>query len=180
MAQLQNISPSTYISDSLALLMGNFFALLGHSSGSAFPSENLRESMFFFHTGEKRLYLLLSITPTPKWNEILDLNVLLGSTGNRPAYLQEMTLALSGKQPTIEGAVTTVLTSNLPSTKVLISNADGKVTASSLASTKLDHLSDVTSAIQAQLNGKQSKAIISAAPPGATDGANGDIWLVIE
>ena len=50
MSSVNDIAPSTYLSDSLALLMGNFFALMGNSAGTAFPTVNLRESMFFFHT----------------------------------------------------------------------------------------------------------------------------------
>lgn len=54
------------------------------------------------------------------------------------------------------GAVSTIATSDLTANRALISNADGKVAVSAVTATKLSYLNDVTSAIQAQLNGKLS------------------------
>ena len=59
--------------------------------------------------------------------------------------------ALAGKQATITGAATTITSSNLTASRVLVSGTDGKVAVSTLGSDKLAHLSDVTSAIGAQL-----------------------------
>jgi len=62
--------------------------------------------------------------------------------------------ALDGKQPTITGAATTITGSNLTTGRVLVSDSNGKVAVSSITSTKLGYLTDVTSNIQVQLNNK--------------------------
>ena len=63
---------------------------------------------------------------------------------------------LNSKAPVLTGAATTIAASDLPVNTALISNASGKVAASTISSTKLGYLSDVTSAIQTQLNAKQA------------------------
>ena len=68
----------------------------------------------------------------------------------------EINNSLNTKQATISGAATTILTSDLSTNLVLISNASGKVAVSNISDTKLGYLTDVTSNIQAQLNGKQA------------------------
>ena len=65
---------------------------------------------------------------------------------------------LDGKQPTITGAATTIAAANLSVNYVLISDANGKVAASSVTSNELSYLSGVTSGVQIQLNGKESTA----------------------
>lgn len=56
------------------------------------------------------------------------------------------------KQDTITGAATTITSSDLTASKALISNASGKVAASSVTSTELGYVSGVTSSIQSQFN----------------------------
>lgn len=63
----------------------------------------------------------------------------------------------------ITGAASSIKTADLSASKALVSDANGKVAASSLDSSKLAHLSDVTSAIQAQLDAKAAKSAINAA-----------------
>ena len=58
-------------------------------------------------------------------------------------------------QPTITGAATTITTSNLTASRVLVSDASGKVAANTVTTTTLGYL-DATSSIQTQLNGKQA------------------------
>lgn len=62
--------------------------------------------------------------------------------------------ALDGKQPTITGAASTIVLLNLSANKALITNADGKVTESTVTSTELGYLSGVTSKVQTQLDNK--------------------------
>lgn len=62
----------------------------------------------------------------------------------------------TGKQDTITGAASTITAKNLTASRVLVSNSSGKVSASSITSTKLGYLSDVTGNIQAQINNKNS------------------------
>ena len=57
---------------------------------------------------------------------------------------------------TFNGAVSTIKDSNLTSHRALVSNADGKVAASTVTSTELSYLSGVTSDIQTQLGTKLS------------------------
>lgn len=86
-------------------------------------------------------------------------------------YLNGVTSAvqtqLNSKQDTLTGASTTITTANLPANLALISNASGKVAASSATATELGYLSGVTSAIQTQLNAKQA-SITGAATTIAT------------
>lgn len=60
----------------------------------------------------------------------------------------------NAKQNAITGAATTITSSNLTANRALVSSSNGKVAASGITSTKLGYLSDVTSAIQAQLNNR--------------------------
>ena len=85
----------------------------------------------------------------------------------------DLQTALNGKQPTITGAASTVTSSDLTTGRVVISNSSGKIDVSSITSTKLGYLTDVTSNIQAQINGKQDTisgldTIIAGAEAGAT------------
>lgn len=63
---------------------------------------------------------------------------------------------LNGKQATVTGGATSILSSNLTASRALVSDASGKVAVSSVTSTQLGYLSGVTSAIQTQLNNKLS------------------------
>lgn len=54
----------------------------------------------------------------------------------------------------ITGGASTIATSNLTTSRALVSDGNGKVAAASTTSTELGYLSGVTSAIQTQLNGK--------------------------
>ena len=52
------------------------------------------------------------------------------------------------------GAVSALIDANLTASKALVSDASGKVYASSVSSTELGYLAGVTSAVQTQINGK--------------------------
>lgn len=54
----------------------------------------------------------------------------------------------------LTGAISNILTSNLTENRALISDSSGKITVSSITSTILDYLANVSSDIQGQLNGK--------------------------
>ena len=60
------------------------------------------------------------------------------------------------KQATITGAATTITSSDLTVSRALISNASGKVAVSTVTDTELGYVSGVTSAIQTQINTKQT------------------------
>jgi hypothetical protein len=75
---------------------------------------------------------------------------------NSTSGLWENSNALSGKQDTITGAATSIVSSNLTASRALISDGSGKVATNAVTSTELGYLSGVTSAIQTQLNSKVS------------------------
>lgn len=64
---------------------------------------------------------------------------------------------LDSKQATITGAASTVVTNDLTTNKVVVSDNNGKIVAGSATSTEVGYLSGVTSAIQTQINSKQNK-----------------------
>ncbi|XCH78845.1 MAG: hypothetical protein WHF31_15185 [Candidatus Dehalobacter alkaniphilus] len=76
-----------------------------------------------------------------------ELGYLSGVTGAIQAQI-------NGKQATITGAASTIVSSNLTANRALLSNASGKVAVSAVTDTELGYLSGLTSAIQAQLNNK--------------------------
>jgi len=61
---------------------------------------------------------------------------------------------LNAKQATITGGATSIVSSDLTASRVLVSDASGKVAVSSVTTTVLGYL-DATSSIQTQLNAKQ-------------------------
>ena len=75
-------------------------------------------------------------------------------------YLDGVTSAIQtqidSKQATINGAATTIASSDLTASRALVSNGTGKVEASAVTSTELGYLDGVTSAIQTQLDAKQA------------------------
>lgn len=80
--------------------------------------------------------------------------------------------ALDGKQDTITGAATTITGSNLTASRALVSDASGKVAASSVTSSEIAHLSGVTSGIQEQINSKANSSVNLVAGTGLTGGGN--------
>ncbi|MBF0399674.1 MAG: hypothetical protein HQL90_02785 [Magnetococcales bacterium] len=58
------------------------------------------------------------------------------------------------------GAVSSITISNLALSRALVSDENGKVAVSAVTATELGYVAGVTSAIQAQLNGKAAKEIL--------------------
>lgn len=70
---------------------------------------------------------------------------------------------LAGKQNTITGAASTVVSTDLTPNRVVISNSLGKIiNTSTVTSTELGYLSGVTSPIQAQIDGKQDTSKLAS------------------
>lgn len=65
---------------------------------------------------------------------------------------------LAGKEATITGGATTITSSNLTASRALLSDGSGKVAVSAVTSTELGYLDGVTSAIQTQLNARETIA----------------------
>ena len=64
---------------------------------------------------------------------------------------------LNAKQATITGAATTIDDADLTASRALVSSGSGKVAVSDVTSTELGHLDGVTSAIQTQINGLETR-----------------------
>ena len=79
--------------------------------------------------------------------------------------------ALDAKQAAVTGGASTITANNLTASRVLVSNASGKVAVSAVTATELGYLSGVTSAVQTQLNGKQTKITASGILKGNGSGA---------
>lgn len=90
-------------------------------------------------------------------------NQTAGDNSTNAANTAFVTAAISG----LNGAISTVKTSNLTASRAVVSNASGKITSSAVTSTELGHLSGVTSAIQTQINSKFNSAniqVVSSLP----------------
>lgn len=88
------------------------------------------------------------------------INLGLTATATEINYTAGVTSALqtqlNAKQATITGAATTVVSSDLTASRAVISNSSGKVAVSTVTDTELGYVSGVTSAVQTQLNAKQT------------------------
>lgn len=88
-------------------------------------------------------------------------NIVASAVSNTElGYVQGVTSAiqtqLNGKQATITGGASSVVSADLSANVALVSNASGKIASSSVTTTELGYVSGVTSAIQTQLDGKQA------------------------
>ena len=89
-------------------------------------------------------------------NLITDLN---SKANQATTYTKtEVDNKVNTKQNTITGAATSIVSDNLTADRVLVSNTDGKVAVSSISTTKIGYLTDVTSNIQAQINSKANQS----------------------
>jgi len=87
-------------------------------------------------------------------SKVATLGTMAGETASDYYDKNDVDGLLDNKQGTITGAATTIVDSNLTASRVLISNASGKVSVSDITSTELGYLDNVSSNIQTQLNGK--------------------------
>ena len=83
-------------------------------------------------------------------------NLPTASVSNRGALSTADWTTFNNKQAAITGAATTITSSDLTVSRALISNASGKVAVSTVTDTELGYVSGVTSAIQTQINAKQT------------------------
>lgn len=76
-----------------------------------------------------------------------------------PATQAELDAAIAGVAINVTGGASTIIDTNLTASKVLVSDAGGKVAVAQLAASILGYLANLTGDVQTQLNGKQ--AIVS-------------------
>ncbi|MBF0462511.1 MAG: hypothetical protein HQL87_14095 [Magnetococcales bacterium] len=83
------------------------------------------------------------------------------TTATELSYVHGVTSAIQaqidGKQATITGAATTILTSNLATNMVMVSDGSGRVAVSSITTTELSYLNNVTSDLQVQIDSKAAR-----------------------
>lgn len=82
----------------------------------------------------------------------------LGYLGGVTSVIQTQ---LNGKQSTIRGAATSIVSKNLTANRALVSNSSGKVAVSTITSTELGYLDGTKSNIQNQLNSKANENIVN-------------------
>ena len=99
----------------------------------------------------------LSATTPLSYNNGTGVFSISQANGSTNGYLSATDwTTFNNKQATINGAATTITSSNLTNDRALISNGSGKVDVSTVTSTELGYISGVTSSIQTQLNSKQA------------------------
>ena len=91
----------------------------------------------------------LNLGSTAVTSTAAELNYVDGVTSN-------VQTQLDAKQATITGAASTITSSDLTTLRVLTSNGSGKVEVSAVTSTELGYLDGVTSALQTQIDTKQT------------------------
>lgn len=99
-----------------------------------------------------------------------EINYLQNATGNIQSQLD-------AKQATVTGAASSVVSNNLTASRVAVSDANGKLAASGVTATQLNTLSTITSNVQTQLNGKQSKVLSGTSDPASSLGSVGDLYI---
>lgn len=104
-------------------------------------------------------------------SQITDFPVAVSAT--ELGYLDGVTSAiqtqLNSKQATITGAATTITTSNLTASMAMVTDSSGKVSNhATVSATELGYLDGVTSAIQTQINGKESTITTLTVAKGGT------------
>ena len=109
-----------------------------------------------------------------KWENKTINSAVWGNISGTLSDQTDLQTALNGKQDTVTGAATTVTSNNLTTGRALVSDTSGKIAVSSITTTKLGYLSDVSSNIQSQLNNKYDSSnpsgyISSAAISSLTD-----------
>lgn len=99
-------------------------------------------------------------TSSGTFSDSTELVITPSSLSNPTSFIKQTCLALfnyiSGK---LNGAISTVLTYNLTVGRALISDTNGKISASTVTATQLEYLDNISSDIQTQLNEKQPKTL---------------------
>jgi hypothetical protein len=116
-------------------------------------------------TGESnKIYVAIDTGYNYRWSgsvytQMTDQTAVWGNVSGTLSNQTDLQTALNAKQNTITGAATTVVSSNLTASRAAISNASGKIDVSTTTDTELGYVSGVTSAIQTQLNNKQTTTL---------------------
>ena len=103
-----------------------------------------------------------------------ELGYLDGVTSNVQEQINTLSTSVGGKQATITGGVSSVVSTNFTANRALVSNASGKAASSAVTATELGYLSGVTSNVQTQLDAKHSGTLgVEQGGTGATTFTSG-------
>ena len=101
-------------------------------------------------------------TSSGTFSDSTELVITPSALSNPKSFVKQSCLALFNYiSSKLSGAISTILTSNLSTNLALVSNSDGKVSTSTVTSTQLGYLSNVTSDVQNQLSAKQTKTLVT-------------------
>ena len=101
-------------------------------------------------------------TSSGTFSDSTELVITPSALSNPKSFVKQSCLALFNYiSSKLSGAISTILTSNLSTDLALVSNSDGKVSTSTVTSTQLGYLSNVTSDVQNQLSAKQTKTLVT-------------------
>lgn len=107
-------------------------------------------------TGETgKIYVTTDNNRTYRWSgsTYVEISASPGSTDAVPEG-NNLYFTWARAQAAVVGAASTIVVDNLPSNRVVVSNAAGKIVSSSVSNVELDYLWGVTSSVQEQLNSK--------------------------
>lgn len=105
---------------------------------------------------------IIDNTSSGTFSDSTELVITPSALSNPKSFVKQSCLALFNYiSSKLSGAISTILTSNLSTDLALVSNSDGKVSTSTVTSTQLGYLSNVTSDVQNQLSEKQTKTLIT-------------------
>lgn len=105
---------------------------------------------------------IIDNTSSGTFSDSTELVITPSALSNPTSFIKQTCLALFNYiSSKLSGAISTILTSNLSTDLALVSNSDGKVSTSTVTSTQLGYLSNVTSDVQNQLSTKQTKTLVT-------------------
>jgi hypothetical protein len=87
---------------------------------------------------------------------------------------------LDGKQATVTGAGSSIMTANLTPDVVVVSDANGKISISPVTAEEVGYLSGVTGAVQNQIDSKQEQLVYSVVKYGAVGNGTADDTTAIQ
>lgn len=144
------------------LLNGRTFKVINESTGAVTVKTNASASTLAVQgTGDYEYTLTDNTTAAGTWHVSRINAAMIGAgtvTDTAFGYVANLTsdaqAQITARQLVITGAATSITTANLTSSKALVSDASGKVAASSVTATALGYIQTVTSDVQAQLDFK--------------------------
>lgn len=105
---------------------------------------------------------IIDNTSSGTFSDSTELVITPSALSNPKSFVKQTCLALFNYiSSKLSGAISTILTSNLSTDLALISDSNGKISTSTVTSTQLGYLSNVTSDVQNQLSEKQTKTLIT-------------------